>query len=80
MTRESAGVHGSGLIAGEEEFGRQRVAREKGVDPVGIGLEPLLRPGRKRGEAPFGLAIEAERANELVDAEKIGARISAMRP
>ena len=63
------------MIAGEEELGRERVAMavEEGVDAVGIGLKPLLRPGRKGGEARLSLAVEADRANELVDAEEIGA-------
>ena len=64
-----------GMIAGEEEFGRERVlvAVEEGVDAVGIGREAFLRPRRKRGEARLGLAVEADGANELVDAEKFGA-------
>ena len=62
------------MIAGEQEFGRQRVvAVEEGVDAVGIGGEPLLRPGREGREARLGLAVEAEGANEFVDAEKVGA-------
>ena len=32
-----------------------------------------MRPRRKRGEARLGLAVEADGANELVDAEKFGA-------
>ena len=63
------------MIAGEEELGREHVAMpvEEGVDAVGIGLEPLLRPGRKGGEARLSLGVEADRANELVDAEEVGA-------
>ena len=64
---------GFGSIAGEEEFGRERVARKEGVDAVGISFEPLLRPRRQRGDARLGLAVEADGANELVDAEKFGA-------
>ena len=63
---------GLGCIAREEELGRQRVACKKGVDPLGISLEPLLRPGRKCRKARLRLAVEAESANELVDREKIG--------
>ena len=49
------------------------MACQEGVDPVGISLKPLLRPGRKRGKARLGLAVEAHGANELVDGQKIGA-------
>ena len=49
------------------------MAREEGVDALGIRLKPLLRPGRKRRKARLGLTIEAHGANELVDGQKIGA-------
>ena len=64
---------GLGSIARKEELRRERVACQEGVDPLGIGLKPLLRPGRKRRKAPLGLTVEAEGANELVDGQKIGA-------
>ena len=64
---------GFGMIAGKEEFGRQRVAVDEGVDAVGIGGEAFLRPGREGREARLGLAVEADGANEFVDAEKLGA-------
>ena len=46
---------------------------EVGVDAVRIGLQARLRPGRKRGEAAFGEAVEAERADEAIDADEVGA-------
>ena len=61
------------MIAGDQELGRERVAVEEGVDAVGVGHEAFLRPRRKRGETRLGLAVEADGANELVEAETIGA-------
>ena len=75
QTSESAGFQGSGVSPTIRNSGGSaflwRV--EEGVDPVGIGLEPLLRPRRQRRKAAFGLAVEAEGANEPVDAEAVGA-------
>ena len=64
-----------GAVASEQELGRQRVlvAFQEGVDSVGIGREPLLRPRRQRRKAHLRLPVEAERTNELVDAQKVRA-------
>ena len=75
QTSESAGFHGSGASPEQQELGRQGVlvAVEEGVDAVGVGLKPLLRLGRERGEARLRLAIEPQRSDELVDLEEVGA-------
>ena len=52
------------------------MGRKKGVDTLSVGFEALLRPRRQRGKAAFRFAVEAERANELVDRQKIGAPAS----
>ena len=50
------------------------MALEEGVDPVGVGLKALLGPWRQGGETAFGFAVEAERADKLVDVKSIGAK------
>ena len=49
------------------------MAVEEGVDAVGVGLHTRLRPGRQRGEAALRQLVEAEGADEAIDADEIGA-------
>ncbi len=69
------GLPGLRTVAADQEFGRQRVlvTVEEGVDAICVGLQPLLRLRRQGREAGFRLAIEPERAHQLVDAQEIGA-------
>ncbi len=43
------------------------------IHAVCIGLQLILQVGRQRGEAGLRQPIKPERANELVDAERVGA-------